>query len=187
MFMFRSGPLKCFPRRRCQILWRLRLFYGSLALPPPRSPAPPLPAEGTQLAAPFSPLRPRTERADVGPSADGPLSLPEKRKDGKGDGQLGGCLQRVEPHKNGHFGVLCGLFSHRRCALHPLPSKGQGEGRGCSAQGASSHGVTSSPSLSPGVPEGGPHMGFEKHDTFLKIRIGCQDLKWRDFILKSYS
>lgn len=128
MFMFRSGPLKCFPRRRRQILWRLRLFYGSLALPPPRSPAPPLPAEGTQLAAPFSPLRPRTERADVGPSADGPLSLPEKRKDGKGDGQLGGCLQRVEPHKNGHFGVLCVLFSHRRCALHPLPSKGQGEG-----------------------------------------------------------
>lgn len=126
--MFRSGPLKCFPRRRRQSLWRLRLFYGSLALPPPRSPATPLPAEETELAAPFSPLRPRAGRADVGPSADEPLSLPEKRKDGKGDRQLRGCSQTVEPRKNGHFGILCGLFSHRRCALHPLPSKGQGEG-----------------------------------------------------------
>lgn len=88
----------------------------------------PLPTEGlspgTARAAPFSLLRPRAGRWNVGTSADGPLSLPEKRKDGKKRGeQLGGCSQRVEPSRNGHFGVLCGLFSHGRCALHPLPSK----------------------------------------------------------------
>lgn len=36
LFMFRSGPLKCFPRRRSQSLWRLPLFSSSPALPPPR-------------------------------------------------------------------------------------------------------------------------------------------------------
>ncbi|XP_044780302.1 uncharacterized protein LOC129619835 [Bubalus kerabau] len=39
--MFRSGPLKCFPRRRRQSLWRLRLFFQHPALLPPRPPATP--------------------------------------------------------------------------------------------------------------------------------------------------
>ena len=41
LFMFRSGPLKCFPRRRRQSLWRLRLFFQSPALLPPRPSATP--------------------------------------------------------------------------------------------------------------------------------------------------
>lgn len=65
----------------------------------------------------------------MGPSADWLLSLPEKRQDGKQRGkQLGGCLHRVEPSRNDHFGVLCGLFARGRYTLHPLPSKERGEG-----------------------------------------------------------
>lgn len=64
LFMFRSGPLKCFPRRRSQSLWRLPLFSSSPALPPPRplvlpSPRRGGPSPGTARAATFSPLRPR--------------------------------------------------------------------------------------------------------------------------------
>ncbi|XP_032959194.1 uncharacterized protein LOC117020678 [Rhinolophus ferrumequinum] len=46
--MFRSGPLKCFPPRRRQSLWRLQLFSPSAALPPPRTLAIPPPNGGSE-------------------------------------------------------------------------------------------------------------------------------------------
>lgn len=127
MFMFRSGPLKCFPRRHRQSLWRLRLFSPSPALPPP------LPAEGPQpgddAGSCLLPSWPAGREGERGSARRWALVTCRKKKDGKkAGGQLGGCLQRVEPSSNGHFGVPCGLFSRGRCALHPLPCKERGEG-----------------------------------------------------------
>lgn len=100
-----------------------------------RAPLPPPlltegPSPGKARAAPLSPLRPRAERVNVGPRANGLLSLPEKKERGKKGGkQLSGYLQRVEPSSNGHFGGLCGLFSRGRRVLHPLPCKSERRGQ----------------------------------------------------------
>lgn len=49
LFMFRSGPFKCFPRRRSQSLWRLPLLCSSpLALPPLHPLVPPRLAQGPE-------------------------------------------------------------------------------------------------------------------------------------------
>lgn len=111
----------------------------------------PGPRPGTAPAAPFSPLRPRAARANAGPSADGPLSLPAKKKiREKGGKQLGGCSPRVELSRKGYFGVLCGLFSHGRSALHPFPRKGRGGGGGKSEHKSSNR---SGSAKSPGSQE----------------------------------
>lgn len=109
--------------------------FSSSPLPCPASSTTPLlpPTQasgqnpGTARAAPFFPLRPWGRRTNVSLGADGPLSVPKHRKDGKkGDKQPRGCSQKVQPGGNGHFGVLCVLYSRGRRTLRPLSSQ---EGR----------------------------------------------------------
>lgn len=88
------------------------------------------PSPGTARAAPFSLLRPRAERANVGTSADGPLSLPEKRKGGKKRGeQLGGCSQGSSRAGTATLGFCAVYFLTDVVPSTPFPVKHGGWGQ----------------------------------------------------------
>lgn len=154
MFMFRWGPLKCFPPRRRQSLWRLQLFSPYAALPPPRTLAIPPPNGGSEpgdgAGSSLLLSSPAGREGERGYERRRALVTSRKKKRREEAGQAaGGCLQRVEPSRNGQFGVLCGLFSHGRCALHPLPRK-EPEGGGKSEHKSSNR---SGSAKSPEPPE----------------------------------
>lgn len=135
MFMFRSGPHKCFPRRhRRQSLWRLRLFSPAWSRPRRlRALLPSPPSGGPEpedcAGSPLLLSSPAGREGECGSERKRALVTSrnrEKREEGRQAAQRVFAKGRAEQQRP--LWGWCGLFSRGRCALHPFPYKNGGEG-----------------------------------------------------------